>query len=218
MQDGSLDTVGIRGRKSAPQGYYELGSLGPDMGSDDMRRQKAARERQREYAAQVSAMAQSSARVRSQSASAAPPSAAAAASAAALKLAAEVAAAANAAHSRTDASTPSPDALSKHVSAAARTRASISSGGPSRDPAVIERERAAEVRERARDYARHMQRPALRVSDNGVNSGAGENHSVARPIAVLGGPLSGLHGLEAEHERHRRLAEQIRHDLGALYA
>ena len=47
------DTIGIKGKKGIPVGYQELGTLGPDLSSDEIRTAKAARDRQNNYAAEV---------------------------------------------------------------------------------------------------------------------------------------------------------------------
>ena len=253
---GGVDTVGVRNRKSAPPGYYELGKLGPDLSNEDLLKIKAAKERQREYAAQVSTSAREKA--------------AAAASASALNLAANIAAAQNQNSHHQNQSSPSsslslqshsgsysPDALSQHASIvmqqmhpssigghAAPTstslpHAAVSSKRVSKDPAAIEKEKGAFLRERVKEYASRipipqppkslsvMSMPATSSSVTAaipslqsdqvplhgrrsiVLSGASERRSTSNG----GGPLDPISTLEREHELHRQQADRIRADL-----
>jgi hypothetical protein len=90
----------------------------------------------------------------------------------------------------------------------------------------LERERAAEVRERAREYARGVKRPTAAAplpqphAQPAAAAGARGGGGGAMPIALPGGaaPQGGLQGLEAEHARGRLVAEQIRRDLSAMLA
>jgi len=175
---GGVDTVGVRNRKSAPPGYYELGKLGPDLSNEDLLKIKAAKERQREYAAQVSTSAREKA--------------AAAASASALNLAANIAAAQNQ-NSHHQIQSPSsssslslqsqsgsysPDALSQHASIVMQQMHPSSMGAlaapsstslpyaaessnkrVSKDPAAIGKEKGAFLRERVKEYASRIPIP-----------------------------------------------------------
>jgi hypothetical protein len=170
---GGVDTVGVRNRKSAPPGYYELGKLGPDLSNEELLKIKAAKERQREYAAQVSTSAREKA------------AAAAAASASALNLAANIAAVQNqqspSSSSHSQSGSYSPDALSQHANSVMQQMMHPSSSGggggganilpsssstttttsslpygvkrKSKDPAYLEKEKGANLRERVKEYS-----------------------------------------------------------------
>jgi hypothetical protein len=168
-----VDTIGIRGRKGAPAGYYELGTLGPDLGAEETVAAKAARDRQVAYAQSVAAQTRMKL------------AAGAAKRAERDRMQVQVAALAGegdggdgegagggdgygegaaGAGGRRAVNPPSPDALTKHVVAVAGPSASgtIRSSLAHRDPAIEARQRAQEARDRTLEYAKQLPRPAVR--------------------------------------------------------